>query len=97
MTNFLYNASLIEKLIAVVGKYLITLARFPLQKAFNPSSFRTLEKQSAIPLYYLPSRPLCVCYTYKSNLTLSMGAQEVLAIAPATPPIIKSYTNYQPV
>lgn len=82
-----------EKLIAVVGKYLITLARLPLQKAVIPSSLNTLVKQSAIPLYYFPSSPLCVCYTYKSNFTLSMGAQVVLAIAPATPPIKKSYTN----
>jgi hypothetical protein len=32
-TNLDYNISLIEKLMAVVGKYLITLAIFPLQKA----------------------------------------------------------------
>jgi len=51
--NALYNASLTEKLMAVVGKYLMTFARFPLQKAFNPSSLYTLEKQSTIPLYYL--------------------------------------------
>jgi len=34
---------------AYVGKYLKTLAQFPLQKAKMPSSFATLEKQSTIP------------------------------------------------
>ena len=36
--NVLYSKSFTEKLIAVVGKYLMTLAKFPLQKAYRPSS-----------------------------------------------------------
>jgi len=36
--NLLYKASLTEKLIAVVGKYLKIFAQLPLQKALGPSS-----------------------------------------------------------
>jgi len=56
-TNVLYNRSLTLKLIAVVGKYLITFAQLPLQNARTPSSLYTLVKQSTfikiitIPLY----------------------------------------------
>lgn len=60
-TNYLCKASLTEKLIAVVGKYLMTLAKLPLQKAKIPSSLNTLVKQSAIPLYYLPSNLVWAC------------------------------------
>jgi len=45
--------SLNAKFRAYVGKYLYTLAKFPLQKAEIPSSFVTLVKQSKIPVYFL--------------------------------------------
>jgi len=38
LMNALYNISLTEKFIAVVGKYLIMLAQFPLKNARGPSS-----------------------------------------------------------
>ena len=49
-TKFLAKASLTEKLIACVGKYLITLAKLPLQNASKPSSLPTLTKQFTIPI-----------------------------------------------
>jgi len=39
--NLLLKASLTEKLIAYVGKYLMTFAMFPLQNAAIPSSVAT--------------------------------------------------------
>lgn len=53
-TKFLAKASLTEKLIACVGKYLITLAKLPLQNASKPSSLATLTKQFTILVYCFP-------------------------------------------
>lgn len=90
--KLLLMASLTLKLMAWVGKYLRTFAQFPLQRDKAPSSLIHLEKQSPMPLYgFSLSLGLfyCVC---NNNLTLSMGAAKVLAIAPEVPPRIKSLT-----
>jgi len=50
-TNLLIR-SLNAKFNAYVGKYLITLAKFPLHNDQKPSSFTHLFKQSAIPKYF---------------------------------------------
>lgn len=83
---------------AYVGKYLNTLAQFPLQNAKMPSSFATLEKQSTIPtidLKILPSYGLetnfgLLCWVWSKSLTLSIGAAIVFANAPEIPPAKKS-------
>jgi len=49
--NYLLSASLTEKLIAYVGKYLNTFAQFPLQKAKTPSSLATRAKQLTMLVY----------------------------------------------
>lgn len=61
---FLY-LSLKAKLRAWVGKYLMTLARLPLQKERNPCSLGIRVTQSMIPLYCL-SAVICLlaCWTY---------------------------------
>lgn len=61
--NFLY-LSLKAKLRAWVGKYLMTLARLPLQKARTPCSLGIRAKQSTKPLYCL-SAVICLlaCWT----------------------------------
>lgn len=51
--NYLLSASLTEKLIAYVGKYLNTFAQFPLQKAKTPSSLATRAKQLTMPFNIL--------------------------------------------
>jgi hypothetical protein len=112
-TKFLAKASLTEKLIACVGKYLITLAKLPLQNASKPSSLPTLTKQFTIPIvsfefiynlfkikknnkklvYCFPLSFVFAAWVYINNLTLSIGAATVLAIAPDIPPIIKSIST----
>jgi hypothetical protein len=49
--RYFLKVSLKAKFKAWVGKYLMTLAKFPLYKAFGPSSEITLEKQFPIPVY----------------------------------------------
>lgn len=90
--NNLDAYSLKEKFNACVGKYLITLAQFPLHKDINPSSFMHRLKQSTIPLYLLVIF-LFSASVYKINFTLSIGAATVLDIAPATPPEMKLSQN----
>ena len=63
--------------------YLYTLAIFPRHKEITPSSFTTLTKQSPIPVYCFDNNFGLLCYVYNNNLTLSNGAQIVLAITPA--------------
>ena len=84
--------SLNEKFNAYVGKYLKTLTPFPLHKDKTPSSLTHPKKQSVIPEYGFDNFVfmLAVCI---SSLTLSIGAHEVFAIAPATPPDRKSIKN----
>lgn len=86
-----WQLSLTPKLMAVVGKYLIQLARLPFQQAKTPSSFQILQKQFRIPVYYFPSIDFMVFWTQRRSLTLSIGAASVLAIAPVVPPITKSF------
>jgi len=62
---FLY-VSLNAKFKAYVGKYLITLARFPLHNADSPSSLATRVKQLAIPVYFLDLGD-CLKKIYKSD------------------------------
>jgi len=49
--RYFLKVSLKAKFKAYVGKYLMTLAKFPLYKAPTPSSLRTLVKQFTIPVY----------------------------------------------
>ena len=46
----LFKASFVLKFIACVGKYLITLAQFPLQSDTHPYYLTHLEKQFKIPI-----------------------------------------------
>jgi hypothetical protein len=86
---------LIAKFKAVVGKYLTTLAVFPLQNALIPSSLETLLKQSKTLVYGLSLRAGFVWAVYINNLTLSIGAQAVLAMAPDVPPTKKSTKKFE--
>merc|ERR1712168_385667 len=87
---FLY-LSLKAKLRAWVGKYLMTLARFPLQKERKPCSLGIRTTQSMMPLYCM-SALICLlaCCTWRRSLTLSMGATAVLEMAAEMPPAKKS-------
>jgi hypothetical protein len=93
--KYLLYVSLKAKFKAYVGKYLITFAKFPLQRDMKPYSLVTLEKQSPIPLYLWSSGMCLEAYcTYRSNLTLSIGATAVLETAAETPPIMKSLKKF---
>merc|ERR1719370_2611441 len=88
-------ASLKAKLRAWVGKYLSTLAKFPLQKGETPSVFKTLVVQSMTPLYGLSSLPCLIIssWFWTRSFTLSMGAAKVLETPAATPASMKFSTN----
>lgn len=80
-----------------MGKYLKTLARFPLHKDPTPSSAETLAKQFPIPVY-LGTSPDWILglasWFWSKSLTLSMGATTVLEIPAETPPKMKSVANF---
>ena len=78
-----------------VGKYLITLAVLPLQRARMPSSLMVLAKQSVIPLYGSDNRPALIIssWFWIKSLTRSIGAAAVFETAADTPPMRKSIIN----
>lgn len=91
-----FRASLIEKLIAWVEKYLKTLVKLPLHKDKNPSYFVYLTKPSTkpkisyvVPLYGLSSNFGLYCWFTSNRLTFSIGAVMVFAMAPDAPPKTK--------
>ena len=88
--RLLFKASLTEKLIAWVGKYLRTFAQLPLQSEDTPYYLTHLEKQSPMPLYGFYLNLGLFSWVCKRSLTLSMGAARVLAMAPDVPPRMKS-------
>ncbi len=88
--NNLPYKSLNEKFKAWVGKYLITLIPFPLQRDNTPSCYTQLLKQSIIPLYLCPFNLVFYPCVWMRSLILSIGAQTVLEITPAVPPAMKS-------
>jgi hypothetical protein len=84
--------SLNEKFNAYVGKYRKTFTPFPLHRDNTPSSPTHLKKQSTIPAYGLDNF-VFIDAVYIRSLTLSIGAHDVFAIAPAKPPEKKSIKN----
>merc|ERR1719494_487702 len=95
VANMALMVSLKAKFRAWVGKYLSTLARFPLQKGAIPSVAITLLVQSRTPVYGLSRRPCLIIssWFWTSSLTLSMGAATVLETPAATPESMKDSMN----
>jgi hypothetical protein len=79
-----------------VGKYLMTLVVFPLQRERNPSSLTVRAKQSPIPLYGSDSLPALMMASWfcSSIFTRSTGAARVLDTDDDTPPRRKSAAKF---
>lgn len=92
--NMALMVSLKAKLNACVGKYRMTLTVLPRQKAEKPCSDDTRVKQSTMPVYRLTSPEMIfglASWVWISSFTRSIGAVQVFATAPATPPAKKSF------